>query len=91
MSSLSAMNKTISQNRGLVTRISAFDRLKGQAVYSRNKKVYKFKKATANQLLRIRERMTNRNRINLILRVTLLILITGVVGYFAYTGLTSSM
>jgi hypothetical protein len=85
------MSKSIQQNRSLVHRVSAFDRLKEQAVYSRNKKIYKYKKATTNQLLRIREAITDRNRVNFTLRMMLLTLITGVVGYFVYKVLTSTV
>lgn len=84
------MSKSIQQNRSLVHKISVFDRLKDQGSYSKKKKVYQFKKATASQLLRIRENIKEQNMINFILRTTLLLLTVGVVGYVLYLGLTST-
>lgn len=84
------MSKSIQQNRSLVKRVSAFERLKEQGVYSRNKKVYQFRKATVQHLTRIRENIKGQNRINLVLRIMLLTLIIGSVGYFMYLGLTST-
>ena len=88
---LDTMNKTLKNNRKLLSKIKVFDRIKNYNSALKNKRLRNTKTATPDQLSSIRTRAIANNRrqtIRKIIKITIGILIVMVAMYLMTIGLT---
>ncbi|MEO1054865.1 MAG: hypothetical protein AAFX87_29800 [Bacteroidota bacterium] len=92
--SLNAMNKTISANRALVKKISAFEKLKKYESTSKSKKrTYNYVPATPEQLAAVKSKLAKQQKVALIKKIAVFsfsVVITVLLIYLAlqYFGMT---
>lgn len=82
--SLQAMINTIKSNRALLRKKRGFETLKEHQGQSKIKRVYKFKKASKEDLLEINEKMKLRNKNVLIKQIVLFSILGGIFSYLMY-------
>ncbi|MDH5368175.1 MAG: hypothetical protein OEW67_14405 [Cyclobacteriaceae bacterium] len=76
---LDAMNKSLRNNRGLVKKVSAFERMKGYSSALKGKKIeLTEKKLTPEELKKLRLKTIKEDRIHTLKRIVQMIVIFGV-------------